>query len=134
MSLIDRALPADSRALVRRDEAALAILFVVIAIACQAWQPFWLGFYHDDWTLFVQPRLHAQDFHFVGTWPLDRPGYSIFSKLMLTLWDGRTTTFHLIKIAIDLATAAAIAWTSLVYQKAFGAQSLALAASAAAFW
>jgi len=124
----------DTQAPIRRDEAALAVLFVAVAIACQAWHPLWLGFYHDDWALFVQPRLHPQDFHFLGTWHLDRPGYSIFSKLMLTLWDGRTTTFHLVKIAINLATAGAIAWTCLVYQKSFAARSIALAASAAAFW
>lgn len=125
---------ADSQVPIRRIEAVLSILFITIAIACQAWQPFRLGFYHDDWGFFVQPRLHAQDIHWLGTWHSDRPGYSIFIKLMLELWDGRTASFHLIKIALDLVTAAAIAWTSLVYQKAFGARSLALATAGAAFW
>lgn len=117
-----------------RIDMYLAIAFIAVAIATQIWHPFVLGFYHDDWGLFVQPRLHSQDFHYLGTWHLDRPGYSIFSKLMLEFWDGSTTTFHLIKITIGLLTAAAIAWTIIVYQTAFGSRSLALAASGAAFW
>jgi hypothetical protein len=124
----------DSPKAFRRIEAVLAAFFIAIAIACQAWQPFRLGFYCDDWALFVQPRLHAQDFHFLGTWHVDRPGYAIFDKLMLELWDGRAATFHLVKIAIDLTTAAALGWTILVYQKSLGARSFVLAASSAAFW
>jgi hypothetical protein len=119
---------------VRRAEAVLTILFVSIAVASQIWQPFFLGFYHDDWYVFVQPRLHAQDFHFLGSWDQDRPGNAIFNKLIIELWDGNPTTLHLVKIAINLLAAAAIGWTVVVYQKALGASSIALAAAAAALW
>jgi len=134
MGLNNRIISARSAPWAGRNELALAVLFVVIAIASQAWHPFLLGFYHDDWGLFVQPRLHAQDFHFFGTWHLDRPGYAVFSKLLLDNWDGGTVTFHLIKITCDLLAAAGIGWTILVYQKAFDARSVALAASGVAFW
>jgi hypothetical protein len=117
-----------------RIELALAIAFIAIAIASQAWQPFRLGFYHDDWGLFVQPRLHAQDIHFFGTWQLDRPGFTILNKLLLDYWDGGTASLHLVKVALDLLAAAGIGWVILVYQKAFGARSIALAAAGAAFW
>jgi hypothetical protein len=117
-----------------RAEWTLAILFVVIALASQCWQPFALGFYHDDWAVYVQARLHAQDLPFFQPYLYDRPVLSIFIKLMPELWDGRTTTFHLIKVLIDLLTATSLAWVILVYQRAFGARSFALAASGAAFW
>jgi hypothetical protein len=136
VTLNPRAAPsfADSSSSAKQAEVVLTIVFVAIAVASQAWQPFRLGFYHDDWGLFVQPRLHAQDIHFFGTWQLDRPGFTILNKLLLDWWDGGTATLHLVKIAFDLLAAAGIGWTILVYQKAFGSRSVALAAAGAAFW
>src|SRR5690349_484777 len=105
---------------VGRADSTLAIVFVLVAVASQSWHPFALGFYHDDWAVYVQPRLHAYDFPFFEPWAYDRPVLSVFFKLMLELWDGRTTTYHLIKVLIDLLTATTLAWVILVYQRAFG--------------
>lgn len=117
-----------------RIETILCIAFATVAIATQVWQPFVLGFYHDDWALFVQPRLHPADTWFFGPSNPDRPGFALLTKAIVTLWNGEPATLHLMKIAITSSACAAIALTALTYQRAFGVTSPALAISGAAFW
>jgi hypothetical protein len=130
----DRAASSSSlRSLVQRlprPPIWISALLVLLGVGSEVWQPFSLGFFHDDWYLFV--RLHSlgayTDLHD------DRPGYFWLSWIILHVWDGSPAQFQWIKVVINLATAASISWLTLSIQRLFNASSPVLAISAATFW
>ncbi len=113
-----------------RPSILIASLLVVLGVGSEVWQPFSLGFFHDDWYLFV--RLH--DLRAVFDLTPDRPGYHWLSWIILHIWDGSPAAFQWIKVVINLATAASIFWLTLSIQRLFGASSPVLAAGAATLW
>lgn len=113
-----------------RPSILIASLLIVLGIGSEVWQPFSLGFFHDDWYLFV--RLH--DLKAVYDLTPDRPGYHWLSWIILHVWDGTPAAFQWIKVVINLATAASILWLTLSMQRLFCAPSPVLAAGAATLW
>jgi hypothetical protein len=108
----------------------IVVLLVLLAVGSQVWQPFSLGFAHDDWYLFVR-------LHFLKICPnlhVDRPGYYLLSLIILYIWDGSPAEFQWIKVVINLATAASIFWLTLSIQRLFRASSPVLAAASATLW
>jgi hypothetical protein len=105
-------------------------LLVVLGIGSQVWQPFMLGFEHDDWSLFVRPHFlrDYSNFH------PDRPGYFLLSQIILHIWDGSPAQFQWIKVVVNLATAGSIFWLTLAIQRLFHASSPVLAVGAATLW
>src|ERR1700761_3389281 len=71
----------------------IVALFIALGIGTQVWQPFALGFVHDDWSLFVRPHF-LRDY---TNYHADRPGYFLLSQVILRIWDGTTAEFHWIK-------------------------------------
>jgi hypothetical protein len=108
----------------------MVAVLVLLGIGSEVWQPFSLGFIHDDWYLFV--RLH--DLKSYSNLHVDRPGYYLLSLIILYIWDGSPAAFQWIKVVINLATAASIFWLTLSMQRLFRASSPVLATGAATLW
>ncbi|OPY94263.1 hypothetical protein A5906_15070 [Bradyrhizobium sacchari] len=108
----------------------IVALFVLAGIGSQLWQPFMLGFEHDDWWLFVRPYV-LRDY---SNYHPDRPGYFLLSQLILHIWNGSPAEFHWLKVIINLATASSIFWLTLSIQRLFDVSSSALAVGAAVLW
>jgi len=108
----------------------IAALLVLLGVGSEVWQPFALGFVHDDWYLFVRPHLLGDHSNYY----VDRPGYFLLSQIILRIWDGSPAEFQWIKVVINLATAASIFWLTLSIQRLFRASSPVLAIGAATLW
>jgi len=116
----------------------VAVAAALLAIGSQLWHPFYLGFYHDDWSLFVLPHALLQEgqniIDFFTSAHRDRPGFAIFSFITVNLWNGETWSFHVIKSVINLATACSIVLVITAYQDLLGRRSLPLAILAGSYW
>jgi hypothetical protein len=115
---------------VSRYQVLIAILLALICLGSQVWQPFMLGFEHDDWYLFVRPHM-LRDF---SNRHADRPGYFLLSWIILHFWDGNASEFQSIKVIINLATAGSVFWFTLSLQRLFRVSNALLAVAAATLW
>src|SRR5262249_48756502 len=93
---------------------------------------------HDDWSHFVLPHALLQEGrnivdYFIDVQP-DRPCFAIFSIINVTLWNGETWSFHVIKNIINLATACSIVMVINAYQDVLGRASIHLAILAGSYW
>src|SRR5215831_474732 len=119
-------------------KVVVAVAAALLAIGSQLWHPFYLGFYHDDWALFVLPHALFQEgqnvIDFFTTAHPDRPCFAIFSFITVNFWNGETWSFHVIKNIINLATACSIVLVINAYQDMLGKRSLPLAILAGSYW
>jgi len=87
----------------------ISLLFITWLVV-YGWRIFLLGFYTDDWTLYVEPQLTATWRNLLG--PIrehaDRPIYGFLRYLLLVIWDGSPWMLHLICSLIMLGSSLCI--------------------------
>jgi len=84
---------------------ALAIP-VIVFVSLFAPRIFVMGWYHDDWSLIVEPRYigSVDYFDYVRTLYADRPLDGVPMALVHWLWDGRAATLNLVTSAFVAAS------------------------------
>jgi len=72
----------------------LILLPVTVWLVLYSWRPFYLGFYHDDWSVFVYPHTQGANLWEYLAWLKNRFGFALSLFGIISLWDGSSFTIH----------------------------------------
>lgn len=117
-------------ALINTIKTSYLSLIILVLFGSQIWQPFYLGFHHDDWSVFALPYYNPLAILNFG----DRAGYFLVNKFILAIWNGDYFWLQWIKISINLITAFSISYLVLQLQKLTGEGSKFIALISGGFW